>query len=164
MLGRSLAGFAIANAAALSLMGSVQNDNIFVIDGDGHYDPRSDLQKTADEISKSLNAGQVRRERQPDPARQSAAELKRDRKAERLKAWAEKGAIGVQHVNKEGIDLSEIPEAPAEDFAKAKTVRKRPAPKKAVASVAKKVSAKSDPFPDDKPAAKKRAPKKTTTA
>lgn len=157
MLGRSLAGLAIANAAALGLMGSVRDDNIFVIDGDGHYDPRSDLQKTADEISNSLNSGLIRHERtrQPDPARQSAAELKRQRKADRLKAWAAKGAIGVQ--------VSDPPEQPEEAFAKAKTHKlgdtkpqiKRPARKKA------------DPFPGDKveAAAKpKKAPAKKPAA
>lgn len=72
---------------------------------------------TEEQKKRFLEAQEIARAQATE--RKTAAERKRMRKAEKLKKLAEKGAIGVK------IDTSDIPEATAEQFAKAKVTRKR---------------------------------------
>ena len=78
---------------------------------------RAQPEITEEEKKRFLEAQKIAREQSIE--RQTAAERKRMRKAEKLQRIADKGGIGRK------IDTSDIPEATAEQFAKAKVTRKR---------------------------------------
>ena len=100
-------------------------DDVLIVGGDGSIPVKeeSDLTRMSREVTEQIARGPKPNVKQPDPARQSAAEAKRARKSAELKRLAEKGAIGVQTAKaptKKNADKTKTP-------AKRKAPTKKPA-------------------------------------
>jgi len=133
-MNRSGLGMTMAAATILASMpmhvarvANRDGDDVLIVGGDVEdavLGKESELTRLSREADEQIMRGRyVKQNKQPDPARQSAAEAKRARKSAELKRLAEKGAIGVQTAKaptKKNADKTKTP-------AKRKAPTKKPA-------------------------------------